>query len=142
MAMKKKFFFLLLGAAMIWGAASYTSSECVNTNPVFDAYTPETPEYRNELARQLRLLDLSDLNYWFDSYSELGGSAYINVRINGAGICAIAQIAVSDWTKLEGIRRTKGVSYAGARLKGLVFDISDDPAGALFNFRDLQRIVD
>ncbi len=140
--MKKKFLLLLLGAAIIWGAASHSSSECVNTNPVFEAYAPETPTYRNELARQLRLLDPSDLNYWFDSYSELGGTEYINIRINGAGMCAIAQIAVSDWTKLEDIRRTKGVSYAGARLKGLVFDISDDPAGALFNYLDLQRIVD
>ncbi|NUO00567.1 MAG: hypothetical protein HUU01_08125 [Saprospiraceae bacterium] len=140
--MKKKYLFLLLGVGMILGAASYKRSECTNTNPVFDAYAPETPEYRNELARQLRSLDPSDLNYWFDSYSELGGKEYINIRINGTGMCAIAQIAVSDWAKLEGIRRTKGMGYVGARLKGLVFDISDAPSGALFNYRDLQRIVD
>ncbi|MBK6963176.1 MAG: hypothetical protein IPH20_04360 [Bacteroidales bacterium] len=44
--------------------------ECKNTNQIFDNYSPESNEYKTELAKQLDRIDNSKLTYWFNEYVE------------------------------------------------------------------------
>ena len=49
---------------------------------------------------------------------------------------------VKDWHKIEGIKRTRGQSYVGVKLKGLTFDIEKESNNIELIYKDITRIVD
>ena len=69
-------------------------------------------------------------------------SEFITVNIQGDGLCAKGLLQVSDWKNIEGIKRTKGVSYNGAQLKGLTFDIITNGESIDFIYKNIESIVD
>ncbi|WP_293894389.1 hypothetical protein, partial [Flavobacterium sp.] len=60
---------------------------CKNKNLIFDKYSPETKEYKIELIKQFAKVDKSKLTYWMDTYQEENNTKYINVHIQGDGLC-------------------------------------------------------
>ena len=115
---------------------------CKNTNPLFDEYSPESKEYKAELIKQLKILDKSKLTYWFKEYIESNGQESLLFHIQGDGLCAIIEINVEQWGKLEKLKQKKGVSFRGAEFRNLKFDIIQDSANIKFIFRDFDRIID
>src|SRR5688572_23314777 len=82
--------------------------ECKNINPVFDQYSPESKEYKNELVRQLKRIDQSTLSYVLDQYQEHDSVQYLHVLFHGESLCAKGIVVVKKWDdKLEGIRKAK-----------------------------------
>jgi hypothetical protein len=132
---------LLLGL-IISMMSSCDRPACHNTNPVFERFSPEAKEYKDELARQLQLAENKGISYWFDKYEASNNREYILVYIQGKELCAKGFILVNDWKKLEGIRRTQGISYGGAELKGLRLDIRTDSAHTELIFKDVDYIID
>lgn len=116
---------------------------CKNTNPIFDKYLPEAKEYKAELVKQLAKTDESKLTYWMDKYQEENNTKYLEVYIQGDGLCAKMELTISDSKKgIEGIIRTKGISYGGAELEGLKFDIKQDSTSTEFIFKEISGIID
>lgn len=85
---------------------------------------------------------MDKLSYWLDAYVREHGNEYILVDVRHDSLCATAMIRVKDWDKIEGVKRTKGVSYKGAELRGLTFSVINDSSGVEFIYRTLDRIVD
>ncbi len=116
--------------------------ECKNTNPIFDNYSPESNEYKTELAKQLDRIDNSKLTYWFNEYVETNGQEILFFNIQGDGLCAIIVLNVEQWGKLEELRQKKGETYRGAEFVRLKFDIQQDSTTVRFIYRDFVNIID
>lgn len=82
-----------------------------------------------------------DLKYIFSNYEEIGSKTYFNLSVSGEGGNKKLTVLVNDWNKLEGIRRTKGIGYRGAVLKGLKLEAIND-ANANFAYKNLDAILD
>ena len=116
--------------------------ECNNTNPVFDQFSPESKEYKEELVNQLGKIDNSKLRYWFDEYQDIDKQEYIRVFIQGDGLCAKAVLAVKQWDDIRSIRQTKGKGYRGAELKKLRFTIVQDSVKTDLIYSGVDAIID
>jgi hypothetical protein len=116
--------------------------ECRNTNAVFDRFTPESKEYKAELAKQVQRIGAGKLRYWYDGYREEGGHEYIIANIQGNGLCAKGELLVTDWAGIEGLRGAEANGYEGAELSGLRLAITEDAGGAAFIFKGLDSIID
>jgi hypothetical protein len=103
--------------------------------------SPASAEYKNELARLLQT-DAQRLTYIFNKYVESDGHEYLDIEFKGDDFEASGLVLVTNWNKLTGIKRTKGLGYSGAELKGLQLDIQKNPSGAAFVFKDLEEIID
>ncbi len=117
--------------------------ECKNTNAIFDKFSPDTKEYKDELVKQLATVDKSKLTFWIDGYKEENNSKYILANIQTEGLCAKIFLSVKDSKKgIEGVIDKKGVSYIGAELEDLKFDIKQDSTTTEFVFQEISGIVD
>ncbi len=114
--------------------------ECENSNQIFDKYSFDSEEYKAELISQISKYD--NIEYWFNKYIEEEGKEYLIVNAQNNSICAKAIIQVNDWNKIEDIKRTKGLGYRGAKLKGLKFDIEKDSIKTYFIYKDIESILD
>ncbi len=115
---------------------------CKNTNPVFDRYSPSDNEYKTELVKQMQITGAHKLEYWFDNYLEKNGREYMLVYIQGNGLCAKGEVLMNEWHKLEGIRKTRGKGYRGAKLKGLELDIRKDSTTIELVYKNVAGIID
>lgn len=117
-------------------------AECTNTNPIFDKYTPESSEYREELVKQVERHGKDNIDYWIDGYVAAGNKEYMRVYMQNDKLCAKALLEITGNENLENFRRVKGVSYNGAGLKGLHYQIEKDSNGYYFLFQDVDWIAD
>jgi hypothetical protein len=123
--------------------ASCDSPDCANHNPVFDQFSPDEKAYKDELVKQLTSIDSSALTYWMHAYQEINSIPSIHVRIKGDGICAIMVLNVQNSNQgIAQLLEKKGVSYIGAELEDLRFDIRQDSASTAFVFQSVSGIVD
>ena len=116
--------------------------KCKNQNPIFDSYSIDSKEYKNELAKEITRIETPNLRYWLNSYLEENGKEYIVVYIQNDELCAKGILEVKEWTKIEGIKKRKGVSYRGAELLGLEFEIYQTDSTTNFIYKNLERIID
>lgn len=141
--MMKPLFKSLIGLCGLTLILSCDKPVCENTNPVFDQYAPHSKEYKDELARQLKLVDNSKLSYWMGIYVEKNNLRYIYADIQGDGLCAVIVSTVKDSQEgIEGILKAKGMGYRGAELRDLKFDLLQDSSGTEFIFKSVDSIVD
>ena len=136
--MKTKSFLIL----SILFLGSCNRPNCENTNSVFDSNSIETNTYKKELVKEMARVGKENLTYWLSNYTEQNGKEFIIVNIKGNGLCAKGLLQVNDWKNIEGIKRAKGVSYKGAELKGLTFDIITNAESIDFIYNNIERIVD
>ena len=102
----------------------------------------DSKEYKNELAKEIRRIGITNLSYWLKSYLEKDDKEYIIVNIQNKDLCAKGMIEVKDWSKIEGIRKSKGISYRGAELEGFVFEINESNGSTNFVYQTLDQIID
>ena len=115
--------------------------DCVNTNQVFNKYKSDQFEYKNEIER-LMISDYDKIEFWLDGYVKNDSGEFIKVQISGENICAKTLVKVTDWTKLEGIQKTQGRAYSGAKLVGLKFSSKKDSTNTYFLFKDIEKVID
>ena len=111
------------------------------TNSVFAKFAHSTKEYKNALAAQIKS-NFNNLTYTFNQIVEQNGKDYLAIAVQGPDFNATTLVLVSNWNKLEGIKRTNGVSYSGVELRGLQLAIEENPSGANLIYKDLESIVD
>jgi hypothetical protein len=139
----KNTFTKLLFVAVSSLVLSCGKHDCKNTNPVFDANTPGSKPYKEELTKQLAKAEKNSLKYWVNSYKEIDGQQYMIVDITGNDLCATAQMAISpEDIKLQDFIKAKGQGFNGAELEGLQYGITSDSEGGHFIFKDVIKIID
>lgn len=111
------------------------------SNSVFQKFSPATKEYKDELATKLKS-NSEGLHYTFNKFVENNGKEYLDIEVRGDDFKATGLVLVNSWNKLDGIKRTKGLGYSGAELRGLKLDIQENPSGANLVYNDLEKIVD
>ncbi len=120
---------------------------CIACNPVntessvFTKSLTSSLEYKSALATKIESGN-DDLTYIFDKYVEEKGKEYLDITAQGKDFVATTQVLISQWGKLEEIKRTKGESYSGAHLDGLQLTTVRDSADLIFIFKDVEGIVD
>lgn len=125
--MAKNFRNILTGLALLVLTVSCDRPVCKSPNTVFDRYSPDTKEYKDELAKQLKHVDESKLTYWMDTYQHRDKIQSLRAHIEGEGLCAKIVLSIKDSVKgIEGIIRNKGMGYSGAELKGIKFKINQN----------------
>ena len=55
---------LILLLSVLLVVSCYDRPDCTNTNEIFNKYSPNIKEYKDELVNQLRLVDNTKLKYW------------------------------------------------------------------------------
>ena len=116
---------------------------CKNTNPIFDKFSPDRKEYKDELVKELKKIDKTKLSYWMENYQEIGKSQFIYANIQGDGLCAKIMLKIeSSKEGIEGILKNKGDGYIGAELENLKFEIKKDSTSTEFVFKEISGIVD
>lgn len=131
---------MILFASLI--IVSCNRPSCENKNPIFNKYDIHAVEYKTELINQIEKNGQENLTYWLNSYVEENGQEYIIVDIQNDSLCAKGVLKVNDWNNIEEIKRTKGKSYMGAELKGLVFSVEKDSNKIELVYKSLTQIVD
>ncbi|PJJ84422.1 hypothetical protein [Mucilaginibacter auburnensis] len=122
----------------------FVASSCTSPdeNKIFANYAPSAPEYKRELIRIFLTDGTKNFQFNFKELVNFNSQTYMKLNITGAGTNAEALVAVTNWTKLEDIQRTKGLGYAGAELKNLQLDIAKSEAEPILSYRTLDRIID
>ena len=116
---------------------------CKNANPIFDKFSPDRKEYKDELIKELEKIDKTKLIYWMENYHEIGKSQFIYVNIQGDGLCAKIVLTIESPKKgIEGILKNKGNGYIGAKLENLKFEIKKDSTSTEFVFKEISGILD
>lgn len=136
--MAKQFITGFLALCISYGLVSCDRPDCSNKNPIFSAYEMDEEPYRKELIRVLAE-EKGNLRYWLKSYQEEGGQESITVYIQNDHVCAQGKFAVTDWTGIEGIKKSKGVGYRGAELEGFDYHVN---AENILYFSSLTHIID
>lgn len=131
------FFVLLL---IIVFAYSCDRPECKNANPIFNQFAPDTREYKSELAKQMQTIGAANLRFWFDKKIERGGKEFIEIYIQGDGLCAKGELLVVDKSKLKELRNNGG--YRGAELRGVEIKTVLDSTGTNFVLENIDSIID
>lgn len=115
-------------------------AECV-TDPAFYGLQAGTSEYADRVHAILSGSKPSDFRYFFKSFEESAGETYLVVNLRNANHCFDARMLVEQWDKLEGMRRSSGVSYP-EELYELKWEIADRTGRKEIIYRDMHRIID
>ena len=141
--MEKYFVKTVTAFSLLIFIVSFDRPACNNTNVIFDKFSPETQEYKNELIKQLEKVDKTKLTYWMENYYENDKFQSINVNVQGDGLCAkIVLIIAASKKGIEGILKNKGNGYSGAELKNLKFKLKKDSSSTKFIFEEISGITD
>ena len=137
-----KYIAALLLFTTVLGFIGCDRPQCENSNPVFENNTPDSKEYKDELVRQLKIVDDAELTYWLKKYDATNGVESLYFNIQGDGLCAILHLTVKNWSKLEDVRERKGVGRRGAELTNLTFNIVQDSSSTEFIYNTYDRLID
>jgi len=121
---------------------STVSCKEVKTNKVFTTLDPSSPQYKHELVKEFLSRGTKNFTFNFDGLANIAGKDYMKVDISGGGINAKSLVLINNWHKLEGIKRTRGISYQGAELKNLQLDLVNVNREPTFVYRDIDKIID
>ncbi len=131
--------------AMFLGILCFASCDrpkCNNNNPIFENYQPNSKVYKDELIKQLNVIDHKELSYWFHKYENINNTESLYFNIQGEELCAILHISVNNWKNLENIRQNEGKGYRGAEFINLKFSIAQDISSTKFIYSSFDRIID
>ncbi len=120
------------------------ASSCTSPgkNKIFVNYAPSAPEYKRELTRLFLNEGTKSFSFHFNELVNFNNRAYMKLDVTGAGTNAQALVAITNWNKLEGIKRTNGLGYTGAELKNLQLDVANINTDPVFTYRTLDKIID
>jgi hypothetical protein len=115
---------------------------CQSDNAIFNTHEPNTKIYKDELVKQLTLVDNGQLRYWLKSYNDDDGIESLYFYIQGDNLCAILDLTMTHWDRLERVREKKGIGRRGAEFTNLKFKIYQDSSNTKFVFQSYDKIID
>ncbi len=134
------FAFVVLSAFLI---TSCSTSDCTQNNEILANNEVNSVAYKAELANILLNTDKSTLNYYLESYHEVGDEKYMMVNIQSEDVCGVMKVEFEDFQEgAEEIIEKKGNSYNGAQLQNLQYAINNEGSDAKFIFISVKEIID
>lgn len=115
---------------------------CESDNAIFNTHEPNTKIYKDELVKQLTLVDSDQLRFWLKSFNDDDGIESLYFYIQGGNLCAILHLTMDHWDRLERVREKKGVGRRGAEFTNLKFKIHQDSSNTKFVFESYDKIID
>jgi hypothetical protein len=117
------------------------SSRIAEDNDKLKALLLNMPAYKKELATQVRAHP-EDFKYIFMGYTTHDNHEYITICLKRKGLEDTQDILVTNWAKIEGLKRHKGRGYQNAELSGLKLNVINADTDPLFVYSGLDKIVD
>ena len=114
---------------------------CTNTNPIISSAAIESDAYITELHKLITNSSVP-INYWFSEFEYENGKDYLILHIQSEDICAKGKFLVTDWSGMEGIKRTNSTGYRGAKLSGFKYKIDSSQDFKVLIFSSVERIID
>lgn len=123
---------------------SCSKPDCTNSNPVFNKYAPNTKQYNEELARQLKKHKPNQLRYWIESTAISGNREYLVAEVQGEDLCAMLWLDITNDgdRKMEHVKLVKARSYEGAALLGLKYQVAENEDGYHFVYQSVEVVLD
>lgn len=95
-----------------------------------------------EKARELLLnKSIAEYRYIFQTFVDEGPKTYMYVKFIGQSGCFTAKMLVNKWDRLEGIKRTNGVSWP-SELYDLEWVVEDINGVEELIYVDMHKIID
>lgn len=139
--MKKNIQLIIIGFAILF--YSCKSHDCINRNTIFEKNSFLSKSYKNELAKEIKILNEEHVSYYLIGYQKINEKEYIDVSIQSINLCAKARVLVEQWDdSLAGVQQSHGQGYIGAELVDLKFDFVEDPEGVQLIYKSVGTIVD
>lgn len=135
--MKTKLLHIFLLLLIVVLSYSCDRPKCKNTNPIFNQFASDTEEYKSELAKQIKRIGLSNMNYWFDKSPDSSEKELYELFIQSNDLCA--KIIVENKTNRK---RLGAGGYSGAELKRVIIKIKHNSAGTNFILENIDKIID
>ncbi|MEM6346040.1 MAG: hypothetical protein AAF927_19280 [Bacteroidota bacterium] len=130
---------------LIYGLITLTACDrpaCSNANPIFDEYPPSAEVYKAALAKELGKREADQLSYWIQKHEKIEGQDYLYCNVQGDDLCAILVLSAADWKKLSSVVEAGAISYRGAELTNLKYQILAEGGKTQFVFMDYENIID
>lgn len=123
--------------------AACNMPDCKNTNPVFDKNAPNTAAYNAELVKEMEA-NKASLRYWVNEYKVEGADTFLTVFVQGKALCAQMWLNINHTTddRLQNLKARKAVSYSGAELDGLQYQVVPDSGNYRFIYQKVDHIWD
>jgi hypothetical protein len=137
--MRQTFSILFLSLVLF---TSCDRPDCTSENQVFNTNEPGSSEYVLELSKQLELPDRNNLTYWIKGYEKVGEDEFLNIYLQGGGLCAETRMLVEDWSNLKVLRRTEGKGYIGAGIENLELELKKAEETWQFMYVSHSSIID
>lgn len=134
--MSKYLLNFFLASLLYFSLISCDRPACKNTHAVLDKYQPEDAAYQHAL---IDIMEGQNVRYWLKAYEKEEGNEYLWLYVQNEEICAVAKMRVGEAKGLEGLLAAEGVSYRGAELLGVEYQLSPDKE---FVFKKLDHILD
>jgi hypothetical protein len=116
--------------------------ECNNSNSIFDTNAPNSEIYKAELAKQLKLIDTSNLRYWLQKYENDQDVESLYFYVQSDELCAVMHMSMTHWTQLHRLRQKQGVGRRGAEFVNLQYDIVINKDNTQFFYNRFDRMID
>lgn len=136
---------VVIVVTVIWLFSICNRPDCINSNPIFDRYEPESNEYRNELKNVIEQIGQDKLKFWIFSLKNIEGVHYLKLYIQSDDLCAI--MFAKNISGMATIIKTKknfehGLGYRGARLVDVKLNIDTTGNETNFVIEKIGRILD
>lgn len=105
---------------------------CHNTDPVFEQYSFDDPQYKLEVIRLLKKEDPLKLRYYIEKYIERAKKPFMIVSVQGDSLCAKIILDIKNENKLKEYKNVKGLTYNGSEILHLQYTI--DSGFGSYNF--------
>lgn len=143
---KKPLIILVILAVLItWLVSFCNRPDCINNNPVFDKFDPETIEYRNELKNQIEKIGKDKLNFWIFNLKRIDGVDYLKLYVQSDQLCAILfakNLSGKAISKFPDRNLESSLGYHGARLVNVELNIDTTLKQTNFVIEKIGSILD
>ena len=114
-----------------------------NSNPetTFLEVPTSPKKYSNNLLNALDSTKAQNYVFNFRGYKQIEDREYINIQISGNGLDAEIPVLVRQWSKLEEVKKRKGIGFNGAEFQELHLKPVNDEI-ARFEYKNVVKIVD
>ncbi len=121
---------------------SFIACNSSNKKDVLADLEPSSKQYKQELARQLKMSSAHEFTFTLNQYLKINGKDYLDINIRGQNLRAGCLVLIDNWNKLEAIKQSSGMGYGGAELKNLQLNIVNAHTDPIFIYKDLDKVSD
>ena len=110
-------------------------------NPILKTEEFNSAGYQQEVIRLLELKNPEDFRYFFKTFLQKEETDFIVVNFRNQEYCFDVIMKVTNWDKLEGMKKTNGSSYP-KELHELEWTIEEQNGNRELVYKNMHKIID